>query len=283
MVELTNVQKNYGNFRLNISLQLPAGKVSGIVGRNGAGKSTLIKSILGLISIDGGNALVLGKDPRKLTPADKEMIGTAFSDSGFSTYLCINDIIRILKNSYTSFDEASFRSYCEENKLPMDKRIREFSTGMNAKLRVLTAITHGAKLLILDEPTSGLDVVARNEVLDILRNYLAEDPGRALLISSHISTDLEGLCDDIYMIHNGEIIFHEDTDVIMGEYAVLKLSPESYEKIDKQYILKTRKESFGYSCFTDQKQFYAENYPEVVIESGSIDELIIMMSEGGNM
>lgn len=283
MIELTNVQKNYGNFRLNISLELPAGKVSGIVGRNGAGKSTAIKAILGLISTDGGNAVVLGKDPRELTPADKEMIGVAFSDSGFSGYLCINDIIRILKNSYKNFDEKFFRDYCEKNNLSMDKRIRDFSTGMNAKLRVLTAISHGAKLLILDEPTSGLDVVARNEVLDMLRDYLAEDPGRALLISSHISTDLEGLCDDIYMIHNGEIIFHEDTDVIMGEYAVLKLSPESYDKIDKQYILKTRKESFGYSCFTNQRQFYAENYPEIIIESGSIDELIIMMSEGGTL
>lgn len=283
MVELTNVQKNYGNFRLNMSLDLPAGKVSGLVGRNGAGKSTVIKAILGLISTDGGNAAVLGKDPRELTAKDKEMIGVAFSDSGFSSYLCINDIIRILRNSYTNFDEKYFRDYCERNNMPMDKRIKEFSTGMNAKLRVLTAITHGARLLILDEPTSGLDVVARNEVLDMLRNYLAEDTGRALLISSHISTDLEGLCDDIYMIHNGEIIFHEDTDVIMGEYAVLKLSPESYSKIDKQYILKTKKESFGCSCFTNQRQFYAENYPEIIIEGGSIDELIIMMSEGGAM
>ena len=283
MVELTNVQKNYGNFRLNMSLDLPAGKVSGLVGRNGAGKSTVIKAILGLISTDGGNAVVLGKAPRELTAKDKEMIGVAFSDSGFSSYLCINDIIRILRNSYTNFDEKYFRDYCERNNMPMDKRIKEFSTGMNAKLRVLTAITHGARLLILDEPTSGLDVVARNEVLDMLRNYLAEDTGRALLISSHISTDLEGLCDDIYMIHNGEIIFHEDTDVIMGEYAVLKLSPESYSKIDKQYILKTKKESFGYSCFTNQRQFYAENYPEIIIEGGSIDELIIMMSEGGAM
>ena len=145
MVELTNVQKNYGNFRLNISLKLPAGKVSGIVGRNGAGKSTLIKSILGLISIDGGNALVLGKDPRKLTPADKEMIGTAFSDSGFSTYLYINDIIRILKNSYTSFDEASFRSYCEENKLPMDKRIRESGSPEAAPLGTFTQASGHAR------------------------------------------------------------------------------------------------------------------------------------------
>ena len=281
MIKLADVRKNYGSFTLNINMELPEGKVSGLVGRNGAGKSTTIKAILGLIRTDGGAAVVMGKNARDLTPEDKEKIGVAFSDSGFSSYLCISDIIRILRNSYANFDEEFFREYCEKNRLPLDKRLKEFSTGMNAKLRVLTAISHRAQLLILDEPTAGLDVVARNEVLDMLRNYLAEDPCRALLISSHISTDLEGLCDDIYMIHNGEIIFHEDTDVIMGEYAILKLNEESYKKIDKQYILRTKKESFGYSCFTDQRQFYAENYPEMIIEAGNIDDLIIMMTEGG--
>ena len=281
MIKLESIQKNYGDFRLNVSLELPAGRVSGIVGRNGAGKSTTLKAILGLITVDGGSAKVFGKEARTLTPEDKKRIGAAFSNSGFSTYLNIEDIIRILRNTYDNFDEAFFRAYCEKNELPMKKRIKDFSTGMNAKLRVLTAITHGADLLILDEPTAGLDVVARNEVLDMLREYLAEDSRRALLISSHIATDLEGLCDDIYMINDGEIVLHEDTDVILGEYAVLKLSPESYEKLDKQYILKTKKERFGYTCFTNQKQFYAENYPEIIIESGGIDEMIIMMTEGG--
>lgn len=281
MVSLTNVRKDYGDFQLDITLALPEGKVSGLVGRNGVGKSTTIKAILGLIGIDGGSALVFGKESRSLTPEDKKRIGVAFSNSGFSSYLCVEDIIRILKNSYEQFDERLFRDYCEKNHLPLKKRIKEFSTGMNAKLRVLTAITHNADLLILDEPTAGLDVVARNEVLDMLREYLAADAKRTMLISSHISSDLEGICDDIYMLHNGQIILHEDTDVIMGEYAVLKLSEDSFAKIDKKYILRTKKERFGYSCFTDQKQFYAENYPEVIIESGSIDELIIMMTEGG--
>lgn len=279
MVELTNIKKHYGDFELDIRLNLPEGKVSGLVGRNGSGKSTTIKAILGLIHIDGGTASVFGKDAERLTTEDKKRIGVAFSDSGFSSYLNVEDIIHILRHSYDNFDEAFFRDYCEKNKLPMKKRIKDFSTGMNAKLRVLIAITHGADLLILDEPTAGLDVVARNEILDMLRNYLAADPKRALLISSHISTDLEGLCDDIYMIHDGKILLHEDTDVILGEYAVLKLSPIQYDKLDKQYILKTKQESFGYTCLTNQKQFYEENYPEIIIESGGIDEMIIMMTE----
>ena len=281
MIELKGLRKNYDGFRLEIDLNLPEGRVSGLVGRNGAGKSTTLKAILGLICTDEGSAMVFGKDARNLDADDKERIGVAFSDSGFSSYLCIEDIIRILKGSYTSFDEGFFREYCNRNNLPLNKRIKDFSTGMNAKLRVLSAISHDADLLILDEPTSGLDVVARNEVLDMLREYLAKDSMRAMLISSHISSDLEGLCDDIYMINDGKIIIHEDTDVILDEYAILKLSDESYDKIDRQYILSTKKEKFGYSCLTNQRKYYEDNYPDIIIENGSIDDMIIMMTEGG--
>lgn len=131
----------------------------------------------------------------------------------------------------------------------------------------------------MDEPTSGLDVVAREQVLDILREYM-EKEGRSILISSHISGDLEGFCDDLYMIDDGKIILHEDTDRLLEEYGVLKVSEEQYEAIDSAYIMKRRKESFGYSCLTDQKRFYQENYPEIVIEKGSIDELMMIMIQG---
>lgn len=281
MVELKNLTKNYGKFQLNVDLTLEEGRVSGLVGRNGAGKSTTIKAILGLIKSDGGSVELFGKNPFALTTAEKEQIGVAFSNSGFSTALTINDIIPVMRSMYKEFDEEWFRSYCTKCSLPFDKHLKEFSTGMVARLRVITACSHKAKLLILDEPTAGLDVVARNEVLDFLRSYLAEDPGRSMLISSHISSDLEGLCDDIYMIHNGKIVLHEETDVIAYEYAVLKLTPAAYAEIDKQYILSTKEESFGYSCLTANRQYYAENYPNAVMETGSIDDLIIMMSKEG--
>jgi ABC-2 type transport system ATP-binding protein len=260
-------------------MDIPSGKVSGLVGRNGSGKTTAIKGLLGLIRPDGGEALVFGKPSSQLSPADREMIGTAFSDSGFSSFLYVRDAVSILRASYKNFDEKWFTEECARGGLAMNKKIKDLSTGMKARLRVLTALSHRAKLLILDEPTAGLDVVARNEILDMLRSYLAEDGERTMLISSHISTDLEGLCDDIYMLHDGRIVLHEDTDLILGEYAVLRLSEAAYEQIDRQYIISTVKESFGYSCLTNQKQFYAENYPEVVIESGSIDDLIIMTSK----
>ena len=280
MIKAKNLTKNYGDFSLNISMELPEGRITGLIGKNGAGKSTTIKSILGLVVPDGGSIEVLGKEAKDLTAKDRQNMGVTLADSGFSNYLTVKDVANILDKMYEKFDKGAFLKRCKEQRLPETKQIRQFSTGMKAKLRVLVALSHEAKLLIMDEPTSGLDVEARNEILDILRDYLAENENRSILITSHISTDLEGLCDDIYLIHNGRIVLHEDTDVILSEYAILKPSAQEMEKLDKQYILKTVKEGFGMVCLTDQKQFYAENYPGMVIESCGIDDLILMMTGG---
>lgn len=132
----------------------------------------------------------------------------------------------------------------------------------------------------MDEPTAGLDVIARDELLELLREFMEKEEDRAILISSHISSDLETLCDDLYMIHDGKIILHEDTDVLLGDYALLKLDDTQYHTLDKQYLLRSKKESFGYSCLTDQKQYYIENYPNITIEKGTIDAVITMMIRG---
>ena len=280
MVEITNLVKRYGDFCLDISMEIPEGTITGVIGKNGAGKSTTIKSILGLVTPDSGTVKVFGKDTKSLTAEEKGEMGVALSDSGFSMYLTANDVTRILKKLYKNFDENSFAQKCRQQGLPMNKQIKEFSTGMKAKLRVLVAISHRAKLLILDEPTAGLDVEARNEILDMLRAYMTEDEKRSILISSHISSDLEGLCDDIYMIHEGKIILHEEIDVIMGQYAIIKVDEKMFDQIDKAYLLKVKKVTYGYECLTNQKQYYAENYPGVVIENGNVDELILMMTGG---
>ena len=280
MVEITNLVKRYGDFCLDISMEIPEGTITGVIGKNGAGKSTTIKSILGLVTPDSGTVKVFGKDTKSLTAEEKGEMGVALSDSGFSMYLTVNDVTSILKKLYKNFDENSFAQKCRQQGLPMNKQIKEFSTGMKAKLRVLVAISHRAKLLILDEPTAGLDVEARNEILDMLRAYMTEDEKRSILISSHISSDLEGLCDDIYMIHEGKIILHEEIDVIMGQYAIIKVDEKMFDQIDKTYLLKVKKVTYGYECLTNQKQYYAENYPGVVIENGNVDELILMMTGG---
>ncbi len=277
MISIKNLTKSYKGFQLNVSLEIPSGRVTGLIGKNGAGKSTTIKAILGLIRPDNGDLTVLGKNPFEFTPADREQIGTALSDSGFSLALTVTDIIHILKKMYRDFDENSFRRLCTEQALPFDKKIKDFSTGMKAKLRVLVAISHKAKLLVLDEPTSGLDVIARNEILDLLRDYLAEDEERSILISSHISTDLEGLCDDLYIIQNGSILLHEDTDTLLGKYGILKLDEAAYQNLDKHCIPCARKDPYGYTCRTNENQFYLDNYPGIVIENGNIDNILLLL------
>ena len=144
-------------------------------------------------------------------------------------------------------------------------------------------MSHRASFLMLDEPTQGLDVMARDELLGMLRSYMEEDPERSILISSHISSDLENLCDDFYMIHEGEVILHEETDVLLSEYALLKVDKDSFGGLDKSYLLKYKEEPYGYSCLTNQRQYYQENYPGVVVEKGNIDDLILMMIGGRDL
>ncbi|NLM47520.1 MAG: ABC transporter ATP-binding protein [Epulopiscium sp.] len=280
MISLRNVVKTYNDFQLNISMEIPKGRITGLVGKNGAGKSTTIKLILGLVKPDSGEARVFGTESCKLTVKEKEQIGVCLAETGFSNQLNISDIECILAKMYPEFEKTYFQRKCEELKLPKDKIIKDFSTGMKAKLRVLVAMTHKAKLLIMDEPTAGLDIEARNEILDMLRNYLEEDEERTILISSHISSDLENLCDDIYLIHDGKIILHEDTDVILDQYGILKVNEAQYATLDQTYILKSQKEHYGYACFTNEKKYYQEKYPDIVIEKGGIDELILMMTGG---
>lgn len=280
MLKIKHLKKNYDNFCLDCTLELLPGQVTGLIGQNGAGKSTTFKAILGLISADGGELTILGKDIRNFTAKDKQELGVVLSDSGFSEYLRIKDIIPILETIYEKFDKAFFTRQIQRFQLPTDKKIKEFSTGMKAKLKVLVAISHHAKLLILDEPTAGLDVIARDELLDMLREYMEQEEDRSILISSHISADLETLCDDIYMIHEGNIILHEDTDVLLSDYALLKMDDTQYHALEKQFILRSRKESYGYCCLTNQKQYYMENYPKITIEKGSIDNVITMMIRG---
>ncbi|MBQ8729922.1 MAG: ABC transporter ATP-binding protein [Lachnospiraceae bacterium] len=280
LLKLENVRKQYDTFCLDCSIEVKKGQVTGLVGSNGAGKSTTFKSVLGLVFPDGGNIEIFGKKLCDITNEDKESLGVVMSEANICDLFTAKDLISIMKAMYKQFSKEDYIEKCDRYAIPLNKPIKEFSTGMKAKLKLILALSHNAKLLILDEPTAGLDVIMRNELLDMLRDYMEEEE-RGILISSHIATDLEGLCDDIYMIADGKIIVHEETDVLLSEYGVLKLDKEHYEAIDKQYIISTKEEKYGYLCLTNEKAFYQENYPNIAIEKGNIDDLIIMMANGG--
>ncbi len=277
MLTLKNVQKTYPDFSLNCSLQIGAGQIVGLVGRNGAGKSTTFKMALGLISCEQGEITLFDKPLEQITDEDRQKLGVSLAEAGFSEYFTIQDIVPMLDTFYEFFEKDFFIKKCSEFQLPTNKTIKDFSTGMKARLKVLIAISHQATLLILDEPTAGLDVIAREEILSLLQEYLEQDENRSILISSHISKDLEQLCDSLYFIDQGKIILQEDTDILLGEYGILKMTEEQYYGVDKEHVIATKKASFGYQCLTKQRQFYLENYPEIVVEKTNIDEIILMI------
>lgn len=280
MIKVENVKKGYKDFNLDCSIEINQGCITGLIGPNGVGKSTTFKAILGLISTDAGKITVFDKDINDFTAKDREKIGVSLADSGFNGYLTIKGIVKILSKMYEAFENEKFINLCNKFNLPLNKKVNEFSTGMKAKLKVLTAITHKATLLILDEPTAGLDVGAREDILDMLREYMEEDDARSILISSHISTDLENLCDDIYLMNDGKIILHEETDILLNNYGLIKVNEEQFSKIEKEHILYKKKEGYGYSILTNERQFYQENYPDIIIEKGNIDDLILMEMRG---
>lgn len=278
MVKLDQVKKQYNDFCLNCSIEIPKGQVTGVIGRNGAGKTTMFKAILGLIKIDGGNVKLFEKDVHELTVQEKQKIGAVLADSGFCGYLSIKDYVPMLAAMYSDFSKEKFVSECERMQLPIKKKIKDFSSGMKRKLQILTAMSHNADLLVLDEPTVGLDVIVRDEILEMLQDYMKTEE-KSIIISSHISSDLEGICDDIYMIDKGNIVMHEDTDVILGNYGLIKVTRGQFEKLDKTYLINSFEADFGYNCITNQKQFYLENYSDIVIENGSLDLMMRMYTQ----
>ena len=276
MIEIEHFVKQYGDFSLEISMSIPDSKVAGIIGKNGSGKSTTIKAILGLVKPTTGSVRVFGTEARSLAPRDKEKIGVALSDSMFSTQLTVEDVIAILRAMYRDFDETFFRDMCGKLNLPLKKQMKDFSTGMKAKVKVLSALSHKARLLILDEPTSGLDVEARNEIVRTIKDYAASN-SCTILITSHIPTDLEGLCDEFYLFSEGKIVLHESEESIANHYGTVQIPFELFESIDPKYISGHRKEMFGYACVTNDKEYFEKNHPELKVKSATIDDLIILL------
>ena len=288
MIETRNLTKTFDNFTAvdSLDLKIETGEFFGLLGPNGAGKTTTISLLSTLLLPTKGEILIDGQKLTRNRPDLKRKISVITQEYSMRQDMNMDEIMEYQGRLYFMPRKEIKRrteellEFCDLIKF-RKRTVRKLSGGMKRKLMVCRALLTDPEILLLDEPTAGLDVMARESILNLFREYMEEDGERTILISSHISSDLEGLCDDIYMIHEGRIIFHEDTDVLLNQYGLLKVDEKQFEELDKRYLLKKRKEHYGYACLTKEKQYYIENYPDIVVEKGTVDELIAMMI-GGN-
>lgn len=229
IIEIKELKKKYDDkFELGeITINIPSGVIVGLIGENGAGKTTLIKSMLNIIKNDSGDIKIFGKDYK--SEEIKEEIGVVLDNMFFPEVLNAKDINKSMKNLYKNWDSKLFNSYLDEFKLPSNKTLKEMSKGMRKKLEIATALAHKPKLLILDEPTSGLDPVVRAEVLDVFLKFI-EDDEHSILLSTHITTDLEHIADEIIFIDNGKKILDKSKDEILDNYGILKCDLDYFQK-----------------------------------------------------
>ena len=279
-IEIKNVSKKYDGFLLDkISFDVPIGSIVGLIGENGAGKTTTIKAILNIIKSDS-TVKIFNKDIKQNEKEIKQELGVVLDDSFLSTYLTASHINSVMKEFYKNWDEDKYNKLLKQFGLPNDKLIKNFSSGMLMKLKIATAISHNPKLLILDEPTSGLDPVVRNEILDIFRKYIEEDETRSILLSSHITTDLEHISDYIIFIDNGKIILNEPTNELLENYGIIKCNKEDFAKISEDDYISYRKSKYQYEVLTSNKNKIKKKYNISAIDKPSIEDIMLFYIRG---
>ena len=280
MVEVRNLCKNYNTFSLkNVNFSLPEGSIMGFIGENGAGKTTTIKLLLNEVKRDGGKIRIFGMDNIKDEIKIKSQIGTVFDESYFYGGFTVEDIERILKNVYKTWDSSLYAQYLRNLSLPRNKRIKEFSKGMKMKLSIASALSHHPRLLILDEATSGLDPVMRSEILDVFLNFI-QDEKCGVLFSSHITSDLEKVADYVTFIHNGSIVFSSSKDELADNFGILKCGASEFPNLDHSDFLRWRKGSFECEALVKNKAQVKRKYPDCIVDNATLDEIMLFYIKG---
>ena len=275
-IYVAGLYKQFSGFALqNVGFCVPKGSVVGFIGENGAGKSTTIKSILGLVNPDGGKIEVFGKAAPSLLREDKNKIGAVLGETCLPENLNIKDIDGVMRHIFENWNSSVFFAYADRFSLPREKKVKEFSRGMRQKLSLAVALSHGAELLVLDEPTSGLDPVARDEILDILYDFM-QDEEHSVLISSHIVSDLEKLCDYILFIHGGKVIFEEEKDSLREKYGVLKCTAEQFAELDPSSVVAYHRGEFGMSALVLREKYRGEQD----LETANIEDVMLYYARG---
>ena len=277
-LEIQKLRKAYDGFLLDdISLTLPSGCIMGLIGENGAGKSTTIKLILDMIHKDGGSIRIFEKDTKESIMLLKEDIGVVLDDVGMPECLNAKQIGKIMKNTFQNWDEEQYSRLLSKFSLPTDKEFKDFSRGMKMKLGIAVAMSHDSKLLLLDEATSGLDPVARDEVVEMLSEF-TRDENHSILISSHIVSDLEKLCDYIAFLHKGKLLLCEEKDELLARYGIVRCTGEQLETIPRKAILYKKENPYGVEIMVERSTVPKE----IQIFPISIEELFVLMVKGGD-
>ena len=275
---ISGLTKTYKDFMLNgVSFSVPCGSIVGLIGENGAGKSTTINAVLGLIQKEAGSICILGKE--QLDNQIKEQIGVVFDGNNYPEIFSTRKLNRVMKDIYHSWEEHTFLNLLKKFSLPTDKPIKQFSKGMKMKLAIAVALSHNSKLLILDEATSGLDPVIRDDILDILLDF-AQDETHSILISSHITTDLEKIADYIVFIHEGQVVFSKLKDELIEQYGIIKCGAAQFEALDKSDIIVYRKMDYEWQVLVADRAAMKKKYPKALIDSASIDEIMLLYIKG---
>ena len=276
MLSIRDLKKHYENFDIeNVSFDIPKSAVVGLIGENGAGKSTVIKCILGAVHPDGGQILFDGKEIRETCRKDRQKIAFVFDDTGLPLELDLGMLDKVLCRIYDKWDTAKFRSLIREFSLPRDKMLKDFSKGMKMKAAIAVAFSYDSDVLILDEPTSGLDPVVRDEIIEMIYNY-NQTGDRSVLLSSHITADLEKICDYIVYIHEGRIIFNEEKDKLLNRYAIYSIEDKHLRELNKSAFIKVLKREYRTEILA-QKDKMPKDFEYKPV---TLDEMMLFYSKG---
>lgn len=279
-IEVKHLSKHYKDFKLkDISLQVPAGSILGLIGENGAGKSTFIKSIVGLLSSDYETLHLLGKDMKKEEISIKEDIVVIFDTTHYNLQFNPMFIGKLLSKVYTNWNMETYLSYLKKFDLSPKKKLKEFSKGMKMKLEFAIAFSHDPKLLILDEATSGLDPIFRDEILDIIRTY-TEEENHTVLFSSHITSDLDKIADYIAFIHKGKLMFVKTYDDIRENYGIISCGKETLDNLHKDDIVAIQKEAYGYKVMVKNRLELQDKIRDLDIERASVEDIMLFYVKG---
>lgn len=275
---VSGLTKTYQDFVLDhVSFTVPNGSIVGLIGENGAGKSTTINAALGLIQKEDGVVSIL--DREELDGDIKEQIGVVFDGSNYPEILSPRKLNRVMKNIYRTWDEQVYFGLLKQFSLPSDKQIKQFSKGMKMKLAISVAFSHHSRILILDEATSGLAPVVRDDILDMLLDFV-QDEEHSILVSSHITSDLEKIADYIVFIHEGKVVFEKTKDELTERYGIIKCGAEQFDALDKSDIIAYRKMDYEWQILVSDRERMQKKYSKALVVPATIDEIMLLYVKG---